>query len=101
MKQVAYNFELDCFGVMGVIGGVGVEASVFFKTAGSDAILTSFDDDDAPKFGIQSFGAFKSSPFPSGMTPNRFGIALKLTTAFISMGIGMVRFCGAIECLFR
>lgn len=99
MKHVAYNFELDCFGVIGH-GGVGVEARFFFKTVGSDVILvTSFidaldDDDVVPKFGIQSFDAFNSSLLPSGIAPNRFGIALKFA-------IGMVRFCGVIESLFK
>lgn len=107
MKHVAYNFELDCFGVIGHGGvGVGVDARLFFKTVGSDVILTSFidaldDDDVVPKFGIHSFDAFNSSLFPIGIAPNRFGIALKFATAFISSGIGMVRFCGVIESLFK
>lgn len=100
---MAYNFELDCFGVIG-LGGVGVDARLFFRTFVSGTIFTSFADeldDVAPKFDIHSFGTFKSSLFPSGITPNRFGIALKFATAFISSAIGMVRFCGAIASLLK
>lgn len=103
MKQVAYNFELDCFGVIGH-GGVGVAARLFFKTVESDAMVTSFKDeldDVAPKFGRHSFDAFKSSLLPSCIGPNRFGIALKFATAFISSAIGMAKFCGTIESLFK
>lgn len=103
MKQVAYNFELDCFGVIGH-GGVGVAARLFFKTVVSDAIVTSFADelvDVVPIFGRHSFDAFISSLLPSGMAPNRFGIALKLATAFMSSAIGMAKFCGTIDNLFK
>lgn len=105
MKHVAYNFELACFVFIGVHAAVAVVVGVklFFNAAASDVILISFNDElePAPKLFRQSFVVFKSSLFPSGIVPNRFGIALKLATVFISNGIGIDRFCGTNGILFK
>lgn len=102
MKHVAYNFEFACLGFI-EHGAAADCVKLFFIALVSGVMLISFNDelDPAPKLDIQSFDAFNSSPLPRGITPKRFGIVLKPATAFISNGIGSVKFCGTNGSLFK
>lgn len=102
MKQVAYNFEFACLGFI-EHGAAADDVKLFFIGLASGVMLISFNDelDPAPKLDMQSFGAFNSSPLPTDITPKRFGIALKLATAFISSAIGSVIFCATNGSLFK